>query len=81
MEKTNSILSIQRAAWKNGHDNYGAQIDVLAAIKHYLQYFKHLNPKQKETLEQLELIDELKYAKPLCSRAKKAVRHLVVTLK
>lgn len=82
METTiEKILSIQREAWNRGHENYGSIIDVLAAIKHFLEYFEHLNPKQKELLESLKQVDELKYAKRLCSRANKAARHLVVKLK
>lgn len=79
--KIEHILNIQRSAWRNGHENYGSVIDVLASAKHFLEYFKHLNPKQKSTLKSLQSIDELKYSKKLCSRAHKAVRHLVVTLK
>lgn len=75
------ILEIQREAWNRGHENYGSIIDVLAAVKHFLEYFEHLNPKQKSLLESLEHVDELKYSKRLCSRANKAARHLVVKLK
>jgi hypothetical protein len=48
---------------------------------YFLKYFKHLNPAQKALEEELQKLDELKYAKRLCSRAHKAVRHFVVTLK
>ena len=46
-----------------------------------LGYFKHLNPAQKALEAELAAKDELKYAKPLCAKAHKAVRHFVVTLK
>ncbi|ADJ19520.1 lysis inhibition; accessory protein [Acinetobacter phage 133] len=75
------ILNIQREAWRKGHDNYGTDLDVLAAIYHFLKRFNHLNPAQKKALESLEKVDNIKYAKRLCSRANKAARHLVVTLK
>lgn len=76
-----SILEIQRAAWARGHENYGSVIDVKASALFFLQYFKHLNPAQKALLDELIQIDELKYAKRLCSRAHKSVRHFIVTLK
>lgn len=81
MDKIQNILTIQRQAWNKGHDNYGSEIDVLADAKYFLTYFKHLNPAQKSYLEKLEQIDELKFGKKLCSRAHKAVRHMIVTLK
>jgi hypothetical protein len=74
-------LELQRNAWNNGHENYGASIDVEAEALEILRYFKHLNPAQKALEEELQKLDELKYAKRLCSRAHKAVRHFVVTLK
>ncbi|ADG60111.1 lysis inhibition; accessory protein [Acinetobacter phage Acj9] len=80
-EKIQHILNIQRQAWNRGHENYGTTLDVLASAKHYLEYFKHLNPAQKRALEAINRVDEIKYAKRLCSRAHKAVRHLVVSLK
>ena len=80
-ENINHILTLQRSAWRNGHDNYGASIDVQAATLYFLKYFKHLNPAQKALEEELSQLDELKFAKQLCSRAHKAVRHFVVTLK
>ena len=46
-----------------------------------LRYFKHLNPAQTALATELQEKDELKYAKPLASAARKAVRHFVVTLK
>lgn len=79
--KIENILSIQRQAWNKGHDNYGSEIDVLADAKYFLNYFKHLNPAQKAFLAELEQIEDLKFAKKLCSRAHKAVRHMIVTLK
>ena len=75
------VLNIQHQAWNNGHDNYGASIDVKAAMLDLLEYFKHLNPAQKAVETELKEQDELKYAKPLCAKAHKAVRHFVVTLK
>lgn len=75
------ILAIQREAWNKGHENYGSELDVLSAVHFFLKRFKHLNPKQKSALDALDKIDDLKYAKRLCSRAHKAARHLVVTLK
>lgn len=81
MDKIQHVLNIQRQAWRNGHENYGAHIDVLAAIKFYLEYFKHLNPAQKTLLDELNQVEELKFAKKLCSRAQKSVRHIVVTYK
>lgn len=75
------ILNIQRSAWSRGHDNYGSVIDVKASMLHFLQYFKHLNPAQKALHDELIALDEIKYAKRLCSRAHKSVRHLIVTLK
>ena len=77
----NQILKMQRQAWNNGHENYGTALDVKAAMLYFLQYFKHLNPAQKELFDELEKIEELKYAKRLCSRAHKSVRHFIVTLK
>ena len=74
-------LKLQRNAWNHGHENYGASIDVLAEAKDILEYFKHLNPAQTELLVELKEIDELKYAKPLGTAARKAVRHFVITLK
>lgn len=74
-------LELQRTAWNNGHENYGASIDVEAEALEILQYFKHLNPVQTDLRAVLEAKDELKYAKPLASAARKAVRHFVVTLK
>ncbi|UNA02321.1 RIII lysis inhibition accessory protein [Serratia phage SP1] len=76
-----NALDIQRQAWNNGHENYGASIDVHAETLSVLKGFKHLNPAQKILLAELEGKDELKYAKSLCSAARKAVRHFVVTLK
>lgn len=75
------ILGLQRSAWSRGHDNYGSKIDVQASALHFLNYFKHLNPAQKRLHDELLQIDELKYAKRLCSRAHKSVRHYIVTLK
>jgi hypothetical protein len=80
-ENIKHILTIQRQAWRNGHTNYGASIDVQAVMLYFLKYFKHLNPAQKALEEELQKLDELKFAKRLCSRAHKAVRHFVVTLK
>ncbi|WPK35726.1 rIII lysis inhibitor accessory [Escherichia phage AV117] len=74
-------LELQRHAWNNGHDNYGASIDVEAEALEILRYFKHLNPAQATLASELEAKDELKYAKPLASAARKAVRHFVITLK
>lgn len=74
-------LKLQHNAWNNGHENYGASIDVLAEAKDILQYFKHLNPVQSELLTVLSETEELKYAKPLGTAARKAVRHFVITLK
>ncbi|QPB12387.1 rIII lysis inhibitor accessory [Providencia phage PSTCR6] len=74
-------LDLQRAAYQNGHENYGASIDVLAEALRILDGFKHLNPAQKALQIELTENDNLKYAKPLCSSARKAVRHFVVTLK
>lgn len=76
-----SILDIKRKSWNAGHENYGASIDVKAEALDILEYFKHLNPSQKALATELASQDELKYAKPLCSAARKAVRHFVVTLK
>lgn len=80
-ENIKHILTIQRQAWRNGHTNYGASIDVQAVMLYFLKYFKHLNPAQKALEEELSQLDELKFAKRLCSRAHKAVRHYIVTLK
>ncbi|ADI96446.1 rIII lysis inhibition accessory protein rapid lysis phenotype [Acinetobacter phage Ac42] len=80
-QAVNSILNIQRQAWNNGHDNYGSALDVKATMLYFLQYFKHLNPAQKALADELEKIEELKFAKRLCSRAHKSVRHFIVTLK
>lgn len=74
-------LSIQRQAWNSGHENYGASIDIHAEAVTVLKSFKHLNPAQKQLAEALAQVDELKFAKPLCSAARKAVRHFVVALK
>lgn len=76
-----TALDLQRKAWNAGHDNYGASIDVEAEILSVLEGFKHLNPAQKTVLADLTEKDELKYAYGLCSAARKAVRHFVVTLK
>lgn len=75
------ILAIQRDAWKKGHDNYGTELDVLAAAHHFLKRFQYLNPAQAKALRSLEKVDNLKYAKKLCSRAHKATRYMVVKLK
>ncbi|EMZ2827383.1 hypothetical protein ABDD22_003049 [Escherichia coli] len=74
-------LELQRNAWNNGHENYGASIDVEAEALEILHYFKHLNPAQATLAAELEAKDELKFAKPLASAARKAVRHFVITLK
>ncbi|EAA6275675.1 hypothetical protein DQ003_13045 [Salmonella enterica subsp. enterica] len=74
-------LELQRNAWNNGHENYGASIDVEAEALEILRYFKHLNPAQATLAAELEAKDELKFAKPLASAARKAVRHFVITLK
>ncbi|AHI61131.1 rIII lysis inhibitor accessory [Enterobacter phage vB-EclM_KMB17] len=74
-------LHLQRNSWNAGHDNYGASIDVYAEALEVLKGFKHLNPVQADLRDVLALKDELKFAKPLCSAARKAVRHFVVTLK
>lgn len=74
-------LELQRNAWNNGHENYGASIDVEAEALEILQYFKHLNPAQADLRDILVQKDELKYAKPLASAARKAVRHFIITLK
>ncbi len=79
--KIQSILNIQRQAWSKGHDNYGAEIDIWASAIHFLQSFKHLNPAQKNLLTKVEAMDETKYAKRLCSKANKSIRHFIVTLK
>ena len=75
------ILEIQKSAWENGHENYGTTLDAQASILHFLQYFKHLNPAQRALLDKLSPKLELKYGKKLCSKAHKAARHYVVTLK
>lgn len=75
------ILNIQRTAWNSGHPNYGASIDVLSEALRVLSGFKHLNPVQKLLFNDLSHNDSLKYAKPLCSGARKATRHFIVTLK
>ena len=74
-------LKLQPNAWNNGHENYGASIDVLSEAKDILEYFKHLNPVQTELLEKLKTNESLKYAKSLGSAARKVVRHYVITLK
>lgn len=76
-----STLELQRRAWNSGHSNYGASIDVEAEAVSVLEGFKHLNPRQKDLLDTLGAKDELKFAYPICSAARKAVRHYVVTLK
>lgn len=76
-----SALELQRKAWNAGHDNYGASIDVQAEILSVLKGFKHLNPVQTTLRDTLSAQDVLKFAYPLCSAARKAVRHYVVTLK
>ncbi|AWY10228.1 rIII lysis inhibition accessory protein [Acinetobacter phage AB-Navy71] len=76
-----NILAIQREAWNRGHENYGTELDILGAAKVILDRFKHLNPAQKRLFDSIESIDAVKFAKPLCSRANKEVRRLVVTLK
>ncbi|QQG32278.1 rIII lysis inhibition accessory protein, rapid lysis phenotype [Citrobacter phage CkP1] len=81
MSVITNILELQHKAWNAGHQNYGASIDVEAEAVSVLEGFKHLNPRQKEYLDILKAKDELKYAYPLCSSARKAVRHFVVTLK
>lgn len=75
------ILEIQHEAWNRGHENYGTKLDVLGSAKVFLNHFRHLNPAQQRLLDSINTIDEIKYSKKLCSRANKAVRHLVVTLK
>lgn len=75
------VLEIQHSAWKNGHDNCGASIDVLSSTLYFLKYFKHLNLAQKKLLEELNSFDNLIFAKKLCSRANKTIRHYVVSLK
>lgn len=77
----NHALELQHNAWNNGHENYGASIDVEAEALEILRYFKHLNPAQATLAAELEAKDELKYAKPLASAARKAVRHFIITLK
>lgn len=81
IKQLNHALKLQRAAWNKGHENYGASIDVLSEAKSVLEYFKHLNPAQTEFLSTLKEMDELKYAKPLSTASRKAVRHFVITLK
>lgn len=81
MSDLNKILKIQRDAWNRGHENYGSHIDVLASVKHYLEYFDHLNPAQQKFLDRIKSNPDLKYAKKLCSKANKASRHFVVSLK
>lgn len=76
-----SALHLQRQAWNNGHENYGASIDVKAEALKVLEGFKHLNPVQKALEVELTLTDELKFAKPLSVTARKAIRHFVVSLK
>ncbi|HHB0793423.1 TPA: hypothetical protein ACOA2N_003400 [Vibrio cholerae] len=75
------ILDLQRTAWQNGHENYGASIDVLAEALRILEGFKHLNPAQKSLHTELTENDNLKYAKQLAPFARKSVRHFIVTLK
>lgn len=81
IKQLHHALELQRHAWNNGHENYGASIDVEAEALEILHYFKHLNPVQAALASELEAKDELKYAKPLASAARKAVRHFVITLK
>ena len=81
MSDIKSILDIQRKAYNAGHENYGASIDVKAEMLDILEYFKHLNPAQTALKTELQEDDNLKYAKQLCSAARKAVRHFIVTLK
>lgn len=76
-----TALELQRKAYNAGHDNSGASIDVSAEILSVLSGFKHLNPVQANLRDTLSAQDVLKYAYPLCSAARKAVRHYVVTLK
>lgn len=80
-KQLNHALELQRNAWNNGHENYGASIDVEAEALEILRYFKHLNPAQATLAAELESKDELKFAKPLASAARKAVRHFIITLK
>ncbi|ADI55530.1 hypothetical protein [Escherichia phage vB_EcoM-E33] len=80
-KQLNHALELQRNAWNNGHENYGASIDVEAEALEILRYFKHLNPAQATLAAELEAKDELKFAKPLASAARKAVRHFIITLK
>ncbi|AND75886.1 lysis inhibition; accessory protein [Escherichia phage WG01] len=80
-KQLNHALELQRNAWNNGHENYGASIDVEAEALEILRYFKHLNPAQATLAAELEDKDELKFAKPLASAARKAVRHFIITLK
>lgn len=76
-----TALDLQAKAYNAGHDNSGASIDVQAEVLAVLSGFKHLNPAQAVLREALQINDTLKYAYPLCSAARKAVRHYVVTLK
>lgn len=76
-----TALDLQRKAYNAGHDNSGASIDVYAEILSVLSGFKHLNPVQTTLRDVYQAQDVLKYAYPLCSAARKAVRHYVVTLK
>lgn len=81
-DKVNYILGIQRHAWKNGHENYGSELDVIADMVYYLKYFDHLNPKQRKVLKYLtDNYENLQYAQKLCSKAHKSVRHFIVMLK
>lgn len=82
MEKEiQNILDIQRQAYNKGHHNQGTVLDILASAKNVLIKFNHLNPAQQKLLDSINAIDDIKYSKRLCSRAHKAVRHLVVKLK
>ena len=74
-------LSIQKFAWNNGHDNHGTKLDVLATAHDILSGFKHLNKAQMELYDEISKECNLKYAKKLCSRANKSIRHFIVTLK
>lgn len=80
-KQLNHALDLQRTAWNNGHENYGASIDVEAEALEVLNGFKHLNPVQAELRDSLVQKDELKFAKGLASAARKVVRHFVITLK
>lgn len=78
LDLISKAVKVQQVAYNNGHENQGASIDVVAEIYKTCTHNKYRgNREAGDLLMQIhnsDFEDSLKYAKPLCFKAKSIIR-------